>query len=180
MNNGQIAGLNTINGNIYPPQETSGNVPVGGIIMWSGAFLSLPTGYFLCDGGTYNDILTPDLRGRFIMGAAYASGTQQYSNQTGGSHTSDNQPIPQLVPWYDVNTTGGEINHKLTIGEIPSHTHQYFPPGNPNNCWASGACSGTQFTERQNNLFPTGATGGDLSHNNMPQYYILAFIMRCI
>ncbi len=40
------------------------NVPVGGIIMWSGTVASIPTGWALCDGtGT-----TPDLRGRFVVG----------------------------------------------------------------------------------------------------------------
>ena len=42
----------------------------GGIILWSGAVIDIPTGYQLCDGTNG----TPDLRGQFVIGAggAYA------------------------------------------------------------------------------------------------------------
>jgi hypothetical protein len=29
----------------------------------------IPKGYVLCDGGTYDGVTTPDLRGRFIRAA---------------------------------------------------------------------------------------------------------------
>ena len=44
----------------------SGVVPVGGIIMWSGLLLAIPTGWHLCDG----DAGTPDLQSKFVKGAA--------------------------------------------------------------------------------------------------------------
>jgi len=47
-----------------PPADTSGVVPVGGIIMWSGAFASLPDNWHLCDGTDG----TPNLTDRFILG----------------------------------------------------------------------------------------------------------------
>ena len=37
-------------------------VPVGGIIMWSGAIADIPTGWRLCNGNNG----TPNLRNRFI------------------------------------------------------------------------------------------------------------------
>lgn len=40
-------------------------VPVGGIIMWSGAVADIPAGWLLCNGASG----TPDLRGRFLVGA---------------------------------------------------------------------------------------------------------------
>ena len=52
-------------------QYANNLMPLGGIIMWSGAPNALPTGWALCDGtGTWggaNPI--PDLRERFIVGA---------------------------------------------------------------------------------------------------------------
>ena len=35
-----------------------------------------------------------------------------------------------LVKTFINNTTGGEYSHKLTISEIPSHSHEYTPSGN--------------------------------------------------
>ena len=40
-------------------------VPVGGIIMWSGATNNIPSGWVLCDGNNS----TPNLQDRFIVGA---------------------------------------------------------------------------------------------------------------
>jgi len=44
----------------------SAGVPTGAIIMWSGLLTAIPTGWALCDGGGGR----PDLRSRFIQGAA--------------------------------------------------------------------------------------------------------------
>ena len=52
-------------------------VPVGGIIMWSGATNNIPTGWALCDGQNG----TPNLQDRFIVGA----GNTYAVDATGGS-----------------------------------------------------------------------------------------------
>ena len=46
--------------------EFCGNVPAGGIILWSGNIASIPEGWVLCDGSNG----TPDLRDRFVVGAS--------------------------------------------------------------------------------------------------------------
>ena len=51
----------------------------GGIIMWSGAIVNIPSGYVLCNGSNG----TPDLRDKFIVG----SGTTYAVGGTGGSLT---------------------------------------------------------------------------------------------
>ena len=52
-------------------------VPVGGIIMWSGATNNIPSGWALCDGQNG----TPNLQDRFIVGA----GSTYAVDATGGS-----------------------------------------------------------------------------------------------
>ena len=52
-------------------------VPVGGIIMWSGATNNIPSGWALCDGNNG----TPNLQDRFIVGA----GSTYAVDATGGS-----------------------------------------------------------------------------------------------
>ncbi|TES91563.1 MAG: hypothetical protein E3J94_03655 [Desulfobacteraceae bacterium] len=51
----------------------------GGIIMWSGAIVDIPSGYVLCNGANG----TPDLRDRFVVG----SGTTYNPDDNGGSIT---------------------------------------------------------------------------------------------
>lgn len=105
-------------------------MPSGAIIMWSGSVVSIPAGYYLCDGNNS----TPDLRGRFVIGA-------------GGS--------------YAVAATGGEATHVLTIDEIPSHTHSMgITHGDQDGSGSNGAIDGTLNTgaagggQAHNNLPP--------------------------
>ena len=55
-------------------------VPVGSILMWSGSVGSIPIGYALCDGQNG----TPDLRGRFVLGADDGKSDSSYSVGTRG------------------------------------------------------------------------------------------------
>ena len=68
-----------------------------------------------------------------------------------------------------VGDTIGEENHKLTINEMPSHTHNILASNNgwigtyPNNAWYDGGA-------RSGRISPTG---GDAAHNNMqPTFFI--------
>ena len=94
---------------------------------------------------------TPNLRDRFVLGWGSRS----------------------------IGDTGGEEEHTLTIDEIPSHSHD---AGSLN---VTGATSGGGGIEasgaspaNRSVQGHTGSTGGDGSHNNMPPYYVLAFIMK--
>ena len=64
--------------------KAENGVPVGGIIMWSGAATNVPTGWALCDGQNG----TPDLRGRFVLGAGQGAGlTPRTAGEAGGEET---------------------------------------------------------------------------------------------
>ena len=81
-------------------------IPVGGIIMWYGALIDIPSNWQLCDGsaissgplfGVGNN--TPDLTNRFIIGA-------------------DSSLIP--------NTIGGSSNNGATIGSVQEGTNSFI------------------------------------------------------
>ncbi|MCE2826758.1 MAG: tail fiber protein, partial [Verrucomicrobium sp.] len=74
-----------------------GTVPLGGIILWSGAENAVPAGWALCNGQSSNGRTTPDLRGRFVIGASSGRG---------------------------VGTTGGAESVTLSINQIPAHNHR--------------------------------------------------------
>ena len=82
-------------------------LPVGTIIAWNKTTLPDAT-WQLCDGASYSymdsggviqNITTPYLRGRFILGSS---------------------------PSHTLGDLGGEETHKLTVPEMPSHNHNLF------------------------------------------------------
>ena len=92
------------------------SIPYGAIVMFSGK--SIPTNWVLCDGTGG----TPNLVDRFILGS-----TANNANITSESGMSGSHPRK-----YFTNTTNGSLitasvsiaPHKLTIAEVPSHTHK--------------------------------------------------------
>ena len=120
-------------------------VPIGGIILWSGAASAIPAGWALCNGSNG----TPDLRGRFVIGA-------------GGS--------------YSVGNTGGEESVTLTLNQIPAHSHSI---GVASIATKSGgtfrAGTGNYYSGIAGS---TDSAGGGKAHNNLPPYYALCYLMR--
>lgn len=69
---------------------------------------------------------------------------------------------------YDVNTTGGEETHTLTLDEIPNHSHTYTQFQD-----AIVGQNGTYFSSvwwDSGKQAETSAVGGGQGHNNMPPY----------
>lgn len=78
---------------------------------------------------------------------------------------------------YAAGSTGGEATHKITVDEVPSHTHEM-----PNPDWISGDYVKTWpewtplYTASQRSTEISCApgftqnTGGNQPHNNMPPY----------
>lgn len=92
--------------------------------------------------------LTPDLRGRFLLGA------------------SDG---------YTVGETGGEENHTLTVAEMPKHNHMEilgYEPGNDPYAFAWQSL-GHRTPETLAGAGHTSMEGLDQPHNNMPPYYVV-------
>jgi len=65
--NGLQAAYNTLSMTVS--SQTTLGVPSGAIVMWSGAYNSVPSGWYVCDG-THG---TPDLRGRFVIASDNSS-----------------------------------------------------------------------------------------------------------
>lgn len=108
--------------------------------------------WHLCDGTNG----TPDLRNRFIYG---------------GDGTNS-------------GATGGEANHTLTKAELPKftpsvRTSRVNSRPNTADLWHrdrnSLACGSDDVEYRTD---PFASIGGNQPHNNMPPYYVLAYIMK--
>lgn len=72
---------------------------------------------------------------------------------------------------YIAGTTGGEATHKLTIDEMPSHTHKYKLAYG-----ATDPARGLAYGNTQSGTFSGDFiqnTGGSQAHNNMPPYLVV-------
>ena len=74
---------------------------------------------------------------------------------------------------YKAGATGGEATHKLSIAEMPSHRHDIHNPSRHNgaNKEVTPSIAGNADSSVESwNWRPTGYTGGNGAHNNMPPY----------
>ena len=74
---------------------------------------------------------------------------------------------------YSAGSIGGEAEHKLTVDEMPKHTHNSYvkynsTAGDTNRVMLSSNTGG-DYTSTGG----LGETGGDQPHNNMPPYVAL-------
>ena len=200
----EIEGTATATDSITAPNFWGrGTVPVGFIGMYSGSTNatlfeasgkgkdgSKMEGWAICNGNNN----TPDLRGKFIVGA------------------TKEEPINDGDNTYAVKEMGGENTHQLNVNEMPSHNHTgttdttgshshkaYIDSGGGGSygshgeyMWTDGDGSSAMASNHPNanGFLPTNSagshhhtlnvdyTGGDQAHENRPPYYAVYYIMR--
>lgn len=146
--------------------DNNGNIPIGGIIMWSGE--TVPNGWALCNGQNG----TPNLQGRFILGS--------------GHYTEEGRNFNYEIGPRD----DGQVSVKLTAQQsgLPSHTHKVniqhatgSTGGDTNSLIQRKKTADTNYNSSVPYIGSTEYANGRpalQAHNNMPPYYVLAFIMR--
>ena len=145
-----------VNGGVTATTFTgNGVIPVGGIIMWSGAVNQIPSGWALCNGGNG----TPNLQNRFIIGA----GNLYNPNNTGGAK--------------EVTLSAGNLPP-----HTHNYRDSYFSENNGLNYGYAGS-NKTDNDNNPFDYYINRTTDGGNSLNStpfsiLPPYYALAFIMR--
>ena len=71
---------------------------------------------------------------------------------------------------YAAGSTGGEATHTLTVNEMPKHVHQVAVPYSHDGNMRTWKAEWTDDAPIPTDGSPTGYTGGDQPHNNMPPY----------
>ena len=137
--------------------------PAGGIIMWSGAISSIPSGWQLCNGTNG----TPDLRNKFIVGAWSDNANVAYPNVPPGG-------------------TGGSANAVLIAHDHTISPDKVLSSANGGPTTLQGSSSGTPLN--YNTSTDSATVGINSSGNasttqtgtnaNLPPYYALAYIMK--
>ena len=158
------------------------NVPVGGIIAFSGTFggdgnrFPIPLGedapdmhWCLCDGTTTNGLPVPDLRGRMIRGAS----DSVPAGSTGGSEKHSHS----LSGTVGATTITGE---QLAIHHHPTMTFARVNYSNGDRISFDAAGDTLNYCGYAGGSQPhihawTGASG---EASSLPPYYALSYIMR--
>ena len=140
--------------------------PTGALMPFAGA--AAPAGWLLCDGSSYT-----------TAGQAALFAVIAYTY--GGSGANFN--VPNMVNSVPVGSggsfargaTGGEINHTLTVAEMPSHTHT---KGGAEGASTSNGTTPITTATTANVTITTDARGGDGAHNNMQPYVSMNYIIK--
>jgi len=145
--------------------------PAGVISSFGGS--TAPHGWLLCDGSSLLCTTYPSLFS--AIGTTFGA--------VDGTHFS----LPNLEGMFPLGaggsfaaalgTTGGEAEHTLITGEIPSHDHSLA-----GGFTGSTSYPGMTYTSNPGSTitepYQTGDTGGGGAHNNMPPYLAINFIIK--
>lgn len=140
-------GLTKYNERIQSDLAKLGSIPAGVILAYHNADGTIPAGWAICDGQNG----TPDLRGRFILGAS--------ESRTAGSK-------------------GGSETHTLTVDELPAHTHTVSGVTITESTAGGSLFSGGEDEISPGDSSISGATGKGAAIDMMPPYYVLVYIMK--
>ena len=122
-----------------------------------------------------NDKLNFNWKNIYPIGAVYFSVENTFNPNThfGGTW----EKIEQAFLFgssenYIIGSTGGEINHNLSVNEIPSHSHNFklsddIQTGSTYKAVWSKSSTNSTYTNITEN------SGGGQAHNNMPPYLVV-------
>lgn len=116
-------------------QRQPSEIPVGGIIIWSGLQSDIPTNWQLCDGTNG----TPDLRNRFVVGAGSSynvgsKGGEATHTLTVNEMPSHNHGLPTAARYGNIDCIYGTDAEELMYDVIStnytggSQPHNNLPP----------------------------------------------------
>ena len=152
---------------IQLPNTIQFGAPQGSIQIWAGTLATIPQGWALCDGLDGR----PNLLDKFIRGV----------------NTSVTNP----------GLIGGQAIITLTVAQMPSHTHSPTGGGVHDHTIPLGTGTGTTGVQLASGLDSgnaldlgdgpsptikegtfTGSTGGGSSHDNIPPFFEVAYIIK--
>lgn len=144
--------------------KTVATANIGEMRMW--AITTAPSKWLLCQGQALNRTTYSDLFD--IIGTSFGAGN--------GSTTFNIPDTRGRFPFgfsggHALGSIGGAEGHTLVVSEMPAHTHTILSKNT--NTSAGGSADMVSTADADT----SGSTGGDNSHDNMPPYLAIYFII---
>lgn len=174
--------------------NASALVPTGSIIMYGGAYSSVPTGYLLCDGNSYDPTIYPTLFA--VIGYTYGTGAGSnfcvpyfsgrvpigdggITGQGGGtSGVAGVRPTGgSTLTAAPAGSWKGEETHVLTVGELAQHTHDQVITSGAGGGGVVGPTQVNQSTLIDSGV-PTIAAGSNNPHNTIQPVLSVNFLIK--
>ena len=158
-------------------------VPLGTILPFVFNDSLIPDGWLKCDGSeipekykTLRELLkgyTPNFAGRTLIGGGISND---------GRQSDGTSPNFGATTRWPLGKTGGEFQHKLTVGEMPKHGHTINGGdfGLHHRSFDGSGGSDIPFKTEAGDgrkLRGVDTEGGDGSHNTMQPYYVINYII---
>jgi microcystin-dependent protein len=182
-------------------------LPAGSIVMWSGPESAIPAGWQICNGsGSYitengTNYSIPDLRGRFIVG--YDDRSTNGNSTLPANATNMQRNYKSIGNIGGLNSVELDLTqmprHNHGIND-PGHSHTYRKPPEWEHHSTDDDDNEEDFYDNEDEIFNTNAStsatttgitikfeGGDgngnateagEAHENRPEYYVLAYIIK--
>lgn len=142
-----------------------GMVPLGGMVWWSGAIDAWPANWDLCDGANG----TPNLVGRFIVGALGINPDSYLVGDTGGADTNDTRHTHGHTG-LSVNLTGAHTHNPASTTSVAAGVVAIWD-------W-NGIHPSTTEGDHTHAFSGATASSGDAAEENLPPYWALCIIQR--
>lgn len=161
-------------------EQDAGRPRIAGLVLpFAGAVA--PIGYLMCDGAEYSTADYPELYeaiGRAYTATDAAETVFNVPNLIGrvpiGSGSYSDSTTGQSAI-YELGATAGEVEHTLSVEEMPSHSHSLkvvHSEGTGNEYGREASVTTVMFEDGN-----IGNTGGDQAHNNMQPYVVTNYII---
>lgn len=151
-------------------QTDMASLPLGIVVPFAGA--DVPPGWHEMDGTFLLASEYPDLWAVIDDGFKGTSGGQ---DAIALRDMTFKTAIGYGSEYYPMGGFGGEVEHTLSVLEMPEHKHSIY------SSWLTGG-SGNAHVVTANGGYPgyryTGDTGGGQPHNNMPPYMCFRWMMK--
>lgn len=119
-NRAATAGVADVANSLSASASGGFGVPVGTILPFAGAASSVPSGWLLCDGASYDLNQYPALVG--VIGTSYGGGANRFNVPNLQGRTPVGLDGTQ-TEFSSLGNAGGSKTHTLSVAELPSHNH---------------------------------------------------------
>jgi len=104
-----------------PGEPDFSSFPIGVVVPYTKPAATLPEGWYVCDGGTYEGVTVPDMREKTVLGIASDEGDGNLL-ETGGSKTHDHQNPNTASSGSHSHSASGTTGAATTRINVPTGT----------------------------------------------------------